>query len=188
MTTQQLIDENLDLVVYRAQAAAKRYHDEYGEFMTSGYIGLMRAAERFDPDKDVRFRQYAQYRIDGAIRDQVRSETTGRTNDTKSGGSPRWHMWNRTRSLDSMLGDKDDWAHKSDFLCTETVDEIEQRDAFRNLLRGLSRQEQLILTLYYVEGMNFREIGRVMRLSESRICQIHKQLLNRYRAILPAQG
>jgi len=47
--------------------------------------------------------------------------------------------------------------------------------------RGLSREERLTLILYYYEGLTMKEIGRVLDLSESRVSQIHKDLLGRLR-------
>jgi RNA polymerase sigma factor for flagellar operon FliA len=42
----------------------------------------------------------------------------------------------------------------------------------------------LVLSLYYDEDMNLREIGEVLEVSESRVCQIHGQALVRLRARL----
>ena len=47
--------------------------------------------------------------------------------------------------------------------------------------RGLAREERLILTLYYFEGLTMAEIGVVLSLSESRVSQIHKDILIRLR-------
>ncbi|HOW19247.1 MAG TPA: sigma factor-like helix-turn-helix DNA-binding protein, partial [Phycisphaerae bacterium] len=50
------------------------------------------------------------------------------------------------------------------------------------LTRGLSREERLVLILYYYEDLTMAEIGLVLDLSESRVSQIHKDVLNRLRA------
>jgi RNA polymerase sigma factor for flagellar operon FliA len=50
-----------------------------------------------------------------------------------------------------------------------------------HLTRGLPREERLVLTLYYFEGMTMAEIGSVLSLSESRVSQIHKDILVRLR-------
>lgn len=50
--------------------------------------------------------------------------------------------------------------------------------------RGLAREERLVLVLYYFEGMTMAEIGLVLNLSESRVSQIHKEILERLRAML----
>lgn len=49
------------------------------------------------------------------------------------------------------------------------------------LTRGLAREERLVLILYYYEGMTMAEIGAVLNLSESRVSQIHKEILTRLR-------
>lgn len=46
---------------------------------------------------------------------------------------------------------------------------------------GLAREERLVLVLYYFEGMTMAEIGLVLNLSESRVSQIHKEILERLR-------
>lgn len=48
--------------------------------------------------------------------------------------------------------------------------------------RGLAREERLVIVLYYFEGMTMAEIGLVLNLSESRVSQIHKEILERLRS------
>ncbi len=59
---------------------------------------------------------------------------------------------------------------------------------FRGALAGaisvLPEREKLVLSLYYDDDMNLREIGEVLEVSESRVCQIHGQALVRLRARL----
>lgn len=50
-----------------------------------------------------------------------------------------------------------------------------------HLGRGLAREERLVLMLYYFEDMTMAEIGSVLNLSESRVSQIHKEILQRLR-------
>jgi RNA polymerase sigma factor for flagellar operon FliA len=45
----------------------------------------------------------------------------------------------------------------------------------------LPEQEKMVVVLYYDYGMNLREIGEVLNVSESRICQIHSQATSRLR-------
>jgi RNA polymerase sigma factor for flagellar operon FliA len=47
--------------------------------------------------------------------------------------------------------------------------------------RGLSREERLVLILYYYEDLTMAEIGVVLDLSESRVSQIHKDVITRLR-------
>lgn len=51
-----------------------------------------------------------------------------------------------------------------------------------HIAKGLAREERLILVLYYYEGLTMAEIGTVLNLSESRVSQIHKDILARLRA------
>lgn len=61
-----------------------------------------------------------------------------------------------------------------------------QNDAFRRALADaiavLPERERLVMALYYDEELNLREIGEVLGVSESRVCQIHGQALIRLRA------
>lgn len=52
---------------------------------------------------------------------------------------------------------------------------------------GLPEREQLVLSLYYHEELNLKEIGTVLGVSESRVSQIHSQALLRLRARLEAE-
>jgi RNA polymerase sigma factor for flagellar operon FliA len=49
------------------------------------------------------------------------------------------------------------------------------------ITRGLSREERLVLILYYYEDLTMAEIGAVLDLSESRVSQIHKDVVTRLR-------
>ncbi|MBK1647449.1 RNA polymerase sigma factor FliA [Rhabdochromatium marinum] len=63
-----------------------------------------------------------------------------------------------------------------------------ERDAFRDALAEalatLPEKERLVLALYYNEELNLREIGAVMGITESRVCQIRSQSVHRLRARL----
>lgn len=50
-----------------------------------------------------------------------------------------------------------------------------------HLAKGLAREERLVLLLYYFEDITMAEIGSVLNLSESRVSQIHKEILQRLR-------
>jgi len=53
-------------------------------------------------------------------------------------------------------------------------------------ISGLPEREQLMLSLYYQQDLNLKEIGSVLGVSESRVCQIHGQAMLRLRARLKA--
>lgn len=58
------------------------------------------------------------------------------------------------------------------------------REALAQAIGGLPEREQLVLSLYYDDELNLREIGEVLEVSESRVCQIHGQAVVRIRARL----
>lgn len=57
-----------------------------------------------------------------------------------------------------------------------------------NAIAELPERERLVLALYYNEELNLREIGAVLDVSESRVCQIHGQALLRLRSRLVDWG
>jgi RNA polymerase sigma factor FliA len=63
-----------------------------------------------------------------------------------------------------------------------------QQDSFKKALAeaiaGLPERERLVIAMYYDEELNLREIGQVLGVSESRVCQIHSQATMRLRARL----
>ena len=63
-----------------------------------------------------------------------------------------------------------------------------QADAFRDHLAGaielLPEREKLVLSLYYDDELNLKEIGKVLGVSESRVSQIHSQAAARLRSRL----
>jgi RNA polymerase sigma factor for flagellar operon FliA len=69
------------------------------------------------------------------------------------------------------------------------VDTIQQRDALDMITSSLTKKERLIILMYYYEGLTMREIGEIMELTESRVCQIHSNVMARLKAQLDrAQG
>lgn len=77
---------------------------------------------------------------------------------------------------------------ESQALVCETDDpsEILEREQVRERLAGmianLPEKEKLVLSLYYNEDLNLREIGAILGVSESRACQIHSQAMLRLKS------
>jgi RNA polymerase sigma factor for flagellar operon FliA len=58
-----------------------------------------------------------------------------------------------------------------------------ERELIREYLtRGLKEQDRLIITLYYYERLTMAEIGSVLGVSESRVCQRHAEIMEQLRA------
>ncbi|MCP4041714.1 MAG: RNA polymerase sigma factor FliA [Gammaproteobacteria bacterium] len=68
---------------------------------------------------------------------------------------------------------------------SSTLDEVEMeffREALIVSIGTLPERERLVMSLYYDEELNLREIGAIIGVSESRVCQIHGQALMRLKA------
>lgn len=77
---------------------------------------------------------------------------------------------------DSIVSDDEgpQGAYEGDFFKRAVADAI----------KGLPEREQMVMALYYDEELTLKEVGAVLELSESRVCQIHGQALVRLRARL----
>jgi len=64
----------------------------------------------------------------------------------------------------------------------ERVEEKELRELLVSNLKILPEQEKLVVALYYYEELTFKEIGDVLRLTESRVSQIHSKAVLQLRA------
>jgi RNA polymerase sigma factor for flagellar operon FliA len=58
------------------------------------------------------------------------------------------------------------------------------QQALANAIMGLPERERLVISLYYDEELNLREIGEVLNVSESRVSQISTQAVLRLRSRL----
>jgi RNA polymerase sigma factor for flagellar operon FliA len=59
-----------------------------------------------------------------------------------------------------------------------------RRKAIATAIEHLPERERLVLSLYYEHELNLKEIGAVLKVTESRVCQLHGQALLRLRALL----
>lgn len=64
------------------------------------------------------------------------------------------------------------------------VEEKENKKLLAQAVEMLAERDKLILSLYYSDGLTLKEIGRVLEVSESRICQLHSQAMKKLRSIL----
>jgi RNA polymerase sigma factor FliA len=60
----------------------------------------------------------------------------------------------------------------------------EAREIIAATLNELPEKEKLVMVLYYYENLTLKEIGQVLNVSESRICQIHTKVVIRLRGML----
>ncbi|MCA9563829.1 MAG: FliA/WhiG family RNA polymerase sigma factor [Myxococcales bacterium] len=199
-------------------------------------LGLLDAAQKFDSSKGKRFASYAEYRIRGAILDELRHrdpmprvlrgkfKKLERTVDelTRGLGRPpeddevakamgiRLAKYHEMRLLVEHAstvaynegltqnypsgptkldnGDAtsakalkptkdDDDAEPGDFGPLTDLIRKEQIKLLSAAISELDTRDQLILSLHYQEDLNFRQIGEILSLTESRISQLHKGAL-----------
>jgi RNA polymerase sigma factor for flagellar operon FliA len=65
-----------------------------------------------------------------------------------------------------------------------TLDKIvinERISYLTEFLKQLPEKKRLVVTLYYYEELTFKQIGKVLDVSESRVCQIHSQVIDNLR-------
>jgi RNA polymerase sigma factor for flagellar operon FliA len=51
-------------------------------------------------------------------------------------------------------------------------------------IKTLPERDQMVMSLYYEQELNLREIGEVLGVTESRVCQLHTQAVSRLRSKL----
>ncbi|WP_163575591.1 RNA polymerase sigma factor FliA [Halomonas faecis] len=69
----------------------------------------------------------------------------------------------------------------------ELIDQ-QRRDRLIAGIEALPEREKLLMALYYQEELNLKEIGAVLGVTESRVCQLHSQAVSRLRTRLRADG
>jgi RNA polymerase sigma factor for flagellar operon FliA len=93
----------------------------------------------------------------------------------------------RVASLDETNGDEDALlARVEDESADPFRDATDEgfRTALVNAIRELPERERLVMSMYYDDELNLKEIGAVLKVTESRVCQLHGQALVRLKARL----
>jgi RNA polymerase sigma factor FliA len=216
---EKIILQYTPFIKYIAHRLAMRLppHISVEDLMGVGVIGLMDALNKFDPGRNVGFKTYAEFRIRGAMLDELRSldwvprsvrqkatevEKTILHLEKKKGGPAEDEEIAQEMGL-SMEAYHELLAQVKG-VCLMEIDTLQQRlpeladeellgllhdkkenDPFHLLsvkevkevlasaIDELSEREREVLSLYYYEELTLKEIGEVMDLTESRICQIH---------------
>ena len=66
----------------------------------------------------------------------------------------------------------------------DPTERLRKTEMVRAFTKGLSKNERLIIILYYFEEMTMKEIGMTLELSESRVSQMHSTIVDRMRKLL----
>jgi len=102
----------------------------------------------------------------------------------------------REANAKAMFSLSEKWEDHDDDNATEKVDvledrqsidpmhELNRRDLLNFLTRSLTHKERFIIEQYYRVGHTMREIGEMLALTESRVCQIHSNVMGRLKGLL----
>ena len=71
-----------------------------------------------------------------------------------------------------------------DHQAKDPIQELNQNDLLGYMTRSLTPKERFIIEQYYRAGHTMREIGEMLNLTESRVCQIHSNVMDRLKALL----
>jgi len=232
LTAQQkdkLIMEYAPLIRFIAQKIAVRLPSniELDDLISSGVIGLMDAIEKYDPSRDNKFKTYAEFRIRGAILDELRAQdwvprsvrdkakmldralieleaSLGRTATEEEIASKLgisqddyFDLVNQVRPVSVLsIDDAATFSNvdKKSILnlleATKINNPLTQlniksvKEVVAKAIEDLPERQRLVLSLYYYEDLNLKEIGKILRVTESRVSQLHAQAIGRLRAKL----
>ncbi len=90
--------------------------------------------------------------------------------------------------LEDMGGDEGDNDYLDRHVTEEGADPLAQlsdrrmREALIEAIKTLPEREQYVMSMYYEQDMNLKEIAAVLGVTESRVCQLHSQSIARLRA------
>ncbi len=91
-------------------------------------------------------------------------------------------------SLSEKWEDDDGSVEKVEILedkgSIDPVSELNRRDLMGFITRALTHKERFIIEQYYQYGHTMREIGEMLALTESRVCQIHSNVMSRLKGLL----
>ena len=73
---------------------------------------------------------------------------------------------------------------RQDKTAIDPVNELNRRDLMLFITRALTHKERFIIEQYYQYGHTMREIGEMLALTESRVCQIHSNVMGRLKSLL----
>lgn len=222
----ELIITHLPLVKFLVGRIASQLppHLDREDLMSAAVIGLITAAERFDPGRGVQFKTFVEQRIRGTIMDELRSQDwltrslrekfkrlehefaileqkLGRNPTSEEVSSAMgmnleeyFHLLEEVHFL-SVVSLDDSWEDEDgspfgllDVLEDKGVENPQKQlmakemvDILADSIDSLPEKEKIVVTLYYYEELNLKEIGEVLSLTESRICQLHSQAIMRLR-------
>jgi RNA polymerase sigma factor for flagellar operon FliA len=163
---------------------------EEKDYFQFGVEGLSEAIERFDPNFGTKFETYAIQRIRGKIIDELRKlQIKPRTNYLNQ--DPTKVIY-RNVSIDQSY-DADESFTLADVIPSEyelpddEYNENEKKNLLVESIKELNDRDRIIITLYYYEHMNYKEIAKVLDITVSRVSQLHSKIMKELRKKIEKQ-
>lgn len=201
---EKLVCDFLPAIQIMAKQVLRKYPSnlDLDDLVSCGVCGLLQARMKFDPSKNILFKTYAEYRIRGAMLDELRSfdwasryyrdqikKARKIKNQMIQDGNLNYDKLQSIMALDDFKFyellrrlDKDD-IYQSFNQVAEQEDEVEgviEKESIDEIVEqidDLADSHKKVLHLYYFDQKPMKEIAEKMNLSESRISQIHKQAI-----------
>jgi RNA polymerase sigma factor for flagellar operon FliA len=212
-------------MAYRLAYRLPAYMDAE-DLVSVGIIGLMDAMDKYDPNREAKFKTYAEFRIRGAMLDEIRSmDWIPRSVHERVSLLQRTHTkllnrLGRPPTDEEVAGEMklspaelDDFLVRSQGAVLLSLDDFNlhepdgpkildmladrqhpdplamilndrERSRVTDAIQQLPEKERLVLTLYYYEELTMKEIGRILKVTESRVCQIHTQAVLHLKGML----
>jgi RNA polymerase sigma factor FliA len=174
------------------------------DLVSDGVLGLMDAVERFDPGRGLTFQTFAVPRIRGAIIDGMRAmdfvprsvrdklrvvqraqvaleERLGRIPEVeevaREAGMPVHQVRDLTKQASGNHASLEDFdlADELASAADHAVEQGEDKALLMKVVQELAERDQVVIALYYFEGLTLSEIGRVLGVTESRVSQLHSR-------------
>lgn len=174
-----LVEEHLWLVKCIAHSVMRRVPAsvELDDLTQAGHLGLVQAAQKYaEEGQNASFATFARFRVNGAIADYLRSLdsvsrqmrhkiTAGEANDFTEVDLAELPKELETR------GETPEQAAMA----------VEFTEQLRSLFEGLSGRERTIIQHYYFHERTMSDIGHELGCKESRVSQMHKNILTKLR-------
>ncbi len=160
---QLLATQHLPVAKVLARRHAERCSFEIEELQATAYLALVEAAQRYNPSRGIRFATFARHRIDGAIRDTIRTSLLEqRATQQADFGDDEYPA--RSKKGQPHFEDRD----------REFVDAV---DTVESWLKKLPPQHAAACRQIYVEGLPQARAADWLACSRSRLSALHKEAI-----------
>lgn len=185
----EIIIRYLNLVHYvirKSHLSTNNILDER-DYFQFGIEGLSEAVDRFDPDYGTKFETYAIQRIKGKIIDELRKiQTKLKTNEEQKNNS----QYPQNISINNQIDDEEGGYQLTEVIADEQITQAEEvedkeiKELLVKALKQLNERDRLIISLYYYENLSYQEIAELMKITVSRVSQIHTKIINNLKSKL----